>query len=93
MENLGDVRSEYIRVELKTTPVDLPQKDVRLTPAEPSFENEMVRISRHATGGAEQYPSVYVVLGTGQSVFVPEGQTYHSVDRPLVKVELKTAPR
>jgi hypothetical protein len=94
MENLGDVRSEYIRVELKTKPIDLPAKDVRLSPQDESFENGMIRISRLAASGQERYPSVYVLIASGKTVFVPAGGTYsgNPADQ-LVKVELKTAPK
>jgi hypothetical protein len=93
MENLGGVRSEYIRVELKTKPLELPEKDVRLTPSEPSFENAMIRISREANGAPEGYPSVYVTLGSGRCTFVPAGQRYPTTATPIVKVELKTNPK
>jgi hypothetical protein len=94
MENLGDTRSEYIRVELKTKPVDLPVKDVRLSPTDPQFENGMIRISREADGKPEKYPSVYVVLGSGNTSFVPAGGIYSlGAGDSVVKVELKTAPK
>jgi hypothetical protein len=94
MENLGDTRSEYIRVELKTVPVDLPDKDVRLSPADAGFENAMIRISRVAGTGPERYASVYVVIGSGKTAFVPAGGSYAgAAGESVVKVELKTAPK
>jgi hypothetical protein len=93
MENLGDKRSVYIRVELKTKPEGLPDKDVRLAPVDPSFENAMIRISRVADEKPEQFPSVYVTLKTSRCRFVGVGQTYARPSLPFVKVELKTAPK
>jgi hypothetical protein len=94
MENLGDTRSEYIRVELKTMPADLPAKDVRLSPGDAQFENGMLRISRISGTVPEVYPSVYVVIGSGKTTFVPPGKTYHFSDGDsVVKVELKTPPQ
>jgi hypothetical protein len=93
MENLGDQRSEYIRVELKTKPEALPEKDVRLAPTDPEFEDAMLRISRVADDKPERYPSVYVTLKTGSCRFVPVGGTFARPSLPVVKVELKTAPK
>jgi hypothetical protein len=93
MENLGDARSEYIRVELKTKPLDLPEKDVRMAPTDPDFENAMIRISRVASGAPEVNPSVYVTLGTGRCTFVPANGKYTPTPDPVLKVELKTAPK
>jgi len=93
VENLGDSRSEYIRVELKTRPVELPEKDVRLAPADPSFENAMIRISRTSDGNPERYPSVYVALRSGRCNFVGVGKTLAATKDPVVKIELKTSPK
>ncbi len=92
MENLGALPSQYIRVEMKTVPVDLPEKDVRLTPGDAAFENGMLRISRVSGTGAEALPTVYVEVGSGKTTFVPAGSEYTGAGR-VVKVELKTAPK
>ena len=43
VEYLGDIPTEYLRIELKTRPIGLPERDVRLKPAafntEASFSN------------------------------------------------------
>ncbi len=47
VEELDGVASEYIRVELKTKPVDLPQVDVRRAPNDHTpYESGMIRILR-----------------------------------------------
>jgi hypothetical protein len=47
IEYLGDIPTEYLRVELKTTP-DQPHRDARLSPQESTpIEDAQVRISRH----------------------------------------------
>jgi hypothetical protein len=93
MENLGDARSEYIRVELKTKPLELPDKDVRLNPQEASFENAMIRISRTATEGLERNPCVYVTIPSGNATFVARGKSYALPEKEqIVRVELKTEP-
>jgi hypothetical protein len=93
MENLGDARSEYIRLELKTQAVDLPAKDVRLGVGDGEFENGMLKISRSVTAGPEPNPCVYVVIGSGKAVFVGAGERYRGAgDERLVRVELKTGP-
>src|SRR5690348_427713 len=39
-EYLGDAPSEYVRLELKTEPVDLPRRDIRIAPDDSKpFEN------------------------------------------------------
>jgi len=47
VDNLSDVASEYLRIEMKTTP-DAPHPDVRIAPDDTRrVEDAQVRISRH----------------------------------------------
>ena len=47
MEELDGVESQYIRIELKTKPVDLPKQDVRRAPGDRTpYESGMIRILR-----------------------------------------------
>jgi hypothetical protein len=47
VDNLSDVASEYLRIEMKTTP-DAPHPDVRIAPDDTRHvEDAQVRISRH----------------------------------------------
>jgi hypothetical protein len=66
VEYMGDAPMEYVRVELKTVPLDLPAKDVRLPPValDPSkaamqsqFENGQVRILRVMCPAGEACPT------------------------------------
>jgi hypothetical protein len=98
MENLGDKRSEYIRVELKTKPVDLPQADVRMAPDAGSYESRMIGISRVVGSGEafppETNPAVYVVLETSKASFVPAGIAFVvEAGAHAVKIELKSEPK
>jgi hypothetical protein len=98
MENLGDTKSEYIRVELKTKPIDLPQVDVRLAPNAPSYESRMIGISRVVGSGEslppETNPAVYVVLETSKASFVPASlAVFLEAGAHAVKIELKSDPK
>ncbi len=47
VEELDGVESEYLRIELETRPVDLPESDVRRAPADRTpYESGMIRILR-----------------------------------------------
>lgn len=100
MENLTDQASEYIRVELKTKPVDLPDPDVRLAPGAGPFENGQIRISRlvceaRSACAVSQYPAVDVPIAPATPRWVPAGQpslNSSSASENIVRVELKTGP-
>ena len=100
VEELDGVESQYIRVELKTPQVDLPDKDVRRTPADRSpYESGMVRISRATCAArsvcpATEFPAV-VVKGR-EFTWVAAGSAPMKNDTDSaweqVRVELKTKP-
>ena len=59
VDHLSDMASEYLRIELKTTP-DTPHPDVRISPEDMTpVEDGQVRISRHvcAAGAACDAPA------------------------------------
>jgi len=103
VEELDGVESQYIRVELKTKPVDLPEVDVRRAPADRTpYESGMIRILRvtcpaKSTCPASAHPESPAVVVTGKNfVWVPAGwpQPKNPSDIPAeqVRVELKTPP-
>jgi hypothetical protein len=66
VEYLGDIPTEYVRIELRTEPLDIPIRDVRIPPAnmDPSksairkeFENGQVRILRVVCAAGEMCPA------------------------------------
>src|SRR5215471_13613571 len=66
VEYLGDAPTEYVRIELRTEPLDRPVRDVRLPPvvlgmlkpvAQIYFENGQVRIIRMACGAGQRCPA------------------------------------
>jgi hypothetical protein len=64
-EYLGDSPSEYIRVELKTEPIDLPARDIRKAPDDNTpFENGQLRIERADCSPCEsiEMPAVVVTM-------------------------------
>ena len=65
VEYLGDKRSEYVRIELRTEPLDRPVRDARLPPvaldpgktgAQTQFENGQVRIIHVACAEGQRCP-------------------------------------
>ena len=99
IEYLGDQPTEYLRVEMKTTP-DVEHRDARLAPEEPGpIEDAQVRISRHeCTDRGCASPSLpTLVVSTGDRTFewVPSGGVVHNrkdAPRREIWIELKTAP-
>ena len=84
---LGDTPCEYLRMELKTEPLDPPGQDVRLEPAWTApFENAQVRITSAAKGLAA-YPSVSISLQD-------RAFQWSEKDAPPadIRVELKSKP-
>ena len=103
VEELDGVESEYIRVELKTQPVDLPDADVRRAPDDRTpFENGMIRILRVTCAPRSACPASAhpddpaVVITDKKAVWASpnaaplENSTAEAVEQ--VRVELKTAP-
>jgi len=104
VEEVDGVESEYIRIELKTQPLDLPEVDVRRAPADRTpYESRMLRILRvtcpaQSACPASQHPENPAVVVTGkQATWVPAGALplRNSNDAPVeqVRVELKTPPQ
>ncbi len=65
VEYLGDIPTEYVRIELRTEPLDIPFRDVRIPPAalDPSkstvrkeYENGQIRILRVVCAGGQKCP-------------------------------------
>ena len=103
VEELDGVESQYIRIELKTRPVDLPKEDVRRAPGDRTpYESGMIRILRVTCAAqsacpASAHPENPAVVVTGKAfVWVPVGAAplRNSSDAPVeqVRVELKTPP-
>jgi hypothetical protein len=101
VEELDGVESEYIRVELKTEPVDLPEKDVRIAPGDRTpYESGMIRILRvtcaaHSACPASAHPENPAVVVAGREakwVAPNSAPAVNHADTPLeqVRVELKT---
>ncbi len=99
----GDKPSEYMRVELKTEPLDLPERDVRMAPGEwTPFENGQVRIFRVTCGPkttcpASAHPSDPAVVVSGSDYrWLPAGSA--AVENPRevpvdqIRIELKSKP-
>jgi hypothetical protein len=100
MENLTGVGSEYIRVELKTVPIDHPEKDVRLAPGSGPFENGQIRISRavcaaHSACPSPERPTVDVPIGSAAPRWIDASRNSDNQTdsaQNIVRIELKTAP-
>ena len=102
VDNLSDVASEYLRIEMKTTP-DAPHPDVRIGPEDTRrVEDAQVRISRHLCrpGRVCDMPTgpAVVVTMNDRSVswLAPDAisLTHNYGEQPLhhIWVELKTNP-
>lgn len=103
VEELDGVESEYIRIELKTEPLDLPNADVRRAPGDRTpFENGMIRILRltcapHAACPASAHPENPAVVVIGRKAMWVEANAAPVVNpsdttMEQVRVELKTPP-
>ena len=103
VEELDGVESQYIRLELKTQQVDLPEKDVRRAPADQTpYESGMLRIMRvicaaHSDCPVSEHPEspAVVVFGTKFSWLARNAKPVKNPsDEPMqqVRVELKTPP-
>jgi quercetin dioxygenase-like cupin family protein len=103
VEELDGLESEYLRVELKTHPIDLPAQDVRRAPADRTpYESGMLRILRvtcppKSACPASEHPDNPAVVITGtNAVWQPPAAKplTNPTDAPLqqVRIELKTEP-
>lgn len=103
VEELDGVESEYLRVELKTEPVDLPAADVRRSATDRTpFESGMLRILRvtcpaHNNCPASGHPEFPAVIVTGRKAEWAEANAApfrNNSDVPVeqVRIELKTPP-
>lgn len=103
VEELDGVESQYLRIELKIQPVDLPEVDVRRAPDDRTpYESGMLRIMRVTCAAKSACPvSAHAedpaVVVTGKNfVFLAAGAgaVMNSSDAAVeqVRVELKTAP-
>ena len=102
VESLSDIPSEYLRIELKTEPLELPERDIRIPPSENrGFENAQVRIEQltcepHQKCGTTDLPSVVVNLNDGNATWVAHGSPVlkNTTDQlwKLVRIDLKSVP-
>ena len=104
VEELDGIASEYLRVELKIKPVDLPSVDVRRAPGDrTSYESGMIRILRvtcaaRSTCPASLYPENPAVVIAGKTAVWMEAGAAPAMNQtglPIeqVRIELKTLPR
>lgn len=104
VEELDGIASEYVRIELKTEPVDLPEQDVRRAPADKNpYDGGMIRIERitcepQSTCPASEHPERPAVIVTGRDVRWADAGAApmaNPADHPIeqVRVELKTETR
>ncbi len=103
VEELDGVASEYLRVELKTRQVDLPDLDVRRAPTDRNpYESGMIRILRVTCAANSSCPisehpeDPAVAVFNAGFVWEPAGASpvVNSSESPMeqVRVELKTKP-
>jgi hypothetical protein len=103
VEEMDGVASEYLRLELKIAPVDLPEKDVRRGPNDATpYESGMLRILRvtcPANGdcpvSAHPEDPAVEVIGSKFRWTAPNGREYSNASNApvsMVRVELKTKP-
>lgn len=103
VEYQGDQPSEYMRVELKTQPVDLPERDIRMALADRQpFENGQVRILRVTCPAQSACPlsthpnDPAVVISGSEFRWLPVGAP--AIENPgnapleQIRVELKSRP-
>ena len=102
-EELDGIESEYLRIELKTERVDLPEQDVRRAPADNTpYESRMIRILRvhcaaHSACPASAHPEAPAVVVTGGKFrWLAPGSAPVQDDSDAaieqVRIELKTPP-
>jgi len=103
VEEMDGVASEYLRLELKIEPIDLPEKDVRRAPDDSTpFENGMLRILRvncpaNSVCPASAHPEnpAVEVIGSRFRWVGPNDRSYSNPAKApisIVRVELKSKP-
>jgi len=103
VEELDGVESEYIRIELKTQPVDLPPLDIRIAATDMKpYESGMLRIERitcraNAACPVSEHPERPAVLVIGKTARWQEPNARMMLNTgntamQQVRVELKTPP-
>jgi quercetin dioxygenase-like cupin family protein len=103
VEYLGDAPCEYLRIQLKTEPLDIPARDIRLAPAphanKVEFENAQLRILREycapdqaCAGQASPNPAVLVSLESRRVQWVEPGKSA-SAPGDSIRIELVSKPR
>ncbi len=102
VESLSDIASEYLRVELKTDPLELPSNDIRIPPAENrGFENAQIKIEKltcepRRKCPTTELPSVVVNLSNRTATWIANGSPVleNSTDQAakLVRVVMKSVP-
>jgi hypothetical protein len=103
VEELDGVASEYLRLELKIEPMDLPADDVRRAPADRTpYENAMLRILRvtcapHSACPVSGHPENPAVIVTGKkfqwrNANAPPVMNSSSAPLEQIRVELKSKP-
>jgi hypothetical protein len=102
VESLSNIPSEYVRIELKTEPLELPERDIRIAPSESrGFENAQIKIEK-LTCAADQkcqpteLPSVVVNLNDRSATWVPNRSPVpeNTADQAskLIRIVLKSPP-
>ena len=103
VEELDGIASEYLRLELKIEPIDLPQDDIRRAPDDRTpYQTAMLRILRvtcapHSACPATEHPENPAVIVTGKKFEWLDANAAPMVNSspiPLeqVRVELKSKP-
>jgi hypothetical protein len=103
VEEMDGVASEYLRLELKIEPIDLPDKDVRRAPDDSTpFENSMLRILRSTCAAKSVCPAsehrddpAVEVIGSHFRWVWPDDRGFtNGTNGPvsIVRVELKSRP-
>jgi hypothetical protein len=103
VEEMDGVASEYLRIELKIEPIDLPEQDVRRAPGDSTpFENGMVRILRVTCAAksvcpASEHrddPAVEVIGSHFRWAGPNDREHWNTTEAPvsMVRVELKSKP-
>ena len=98
VEELDGVASEYLRLELKIEPIDLPQQDIRQAPYEsPMLKIERVTCAPHSPCPASDHPENPAVIVIGKKFQwrnpnAPPLMNPTSVPQDQIRVELKSKP-
>jgi hypothetical protein len=103
VEEMDGIASEYLRLELKIEPVELPEKDVRIAAGDVKpFENRMVRMEHvqcaaHALCPTSTYPDrpAVEVMGKKFRWIPPNGrESFNETPAPIevVRVEFISPP-